>query len=101
MSDAKRVLIHAPTRAALQRARSNAKNLAAALPDIEIEIVVNAEGAAALVDTPDTVTAGMVRLCGNSLRAQGLEAPEGIRVVQAAVAHIVECQAEGWAYIRA
>ncbi len=95
------VLIHAPTEAALARARSNARNLMKARPDALVEIVANAAGVAPAIATPDPATDPFLRLCGNSLAGQGLEAPVHLAVVPAAVVHLAERQAEGWAYIRA
>lgn len=95
------VLIHAPERAALIRARSNAKNLLAARPDAVVEIVVNATGVEAALDTPDPDTDGMLRVCANTLAAKGLVAPDELTVVPAAVVHLAERQGAGWAYIRA
>lgn len=96
-----RVVIHAPTAAALKRARSNARNLLRAEPDAEVRIIANAEAAATAVTTPDAETDRHLALCRNSLNAQGLEAPAGIATVPAAVVELVRLQANGWAYIRA
>ena len=95
-----RLLIHAPTETALTRARSNARNLLAGVPDAEVEIVVNAAAVRAALDAPDAETDTLLVFCGNSLRAQGLQAPRA-PVVAAAVRYIAERQAAGWAYIRA
>jgi len=97
-----RLLIHAPTPASLERARSNARNLLKADPSAEVEIVANAAGARAAIEgppTPEGETAPI--LCGNSIANQGLTAPEGARVIDAAVLYIAQRQAEGWAYLRA
>ena len=94
-----RLLIHAPTAAALARARSNARNLLRADPTAEGESVVNA-GAVATASETGEVEPPLL-LCGNSLAAQGLVAPETARVVSAAVLHIATRQHEGWAYMRA
>lgn len=94
-----RLLIHAPTAAALARARSNARNLLRADPTAEVEIVVNAGAVATAIETGEVEPP--LLLCGNSLAAQGLAAPETARVVPAAVLHIASRQNEGWAYMRA
>ncbi|MBV6656517.1 MAG: hypothetical protein KI785_01995 [Devosiaceae bacterium] len=94
------VLLHAPTPQALERARSNAKNLAAADPDAAIEIVVNAAGARAATESADDATDAHLLVCENSLRKQGLTARAGLKTVGAAVLHLAQRQAEGWAYIR-
>lgn len=102
MADRIRLLIHAPTADALSRARSNARNLLAAEPSAEVEIVVNAAGARAAVDGPPTPMGETAPiLCANSLSAQNLAAPHGAIVVEAAVLHIARRQQEGWAYLRA
>lgn len=96
-----RVVIHAPTAAALKRARSNARNLLRAEPDVQVRIIANAEAAAAALTTPDAETDQHLALCLNSLKAQGLSAPVGIATVPAAVVELARLQADGWAYIRA
>ncbi len=96
-----KLIIHAPTAAALERARSNARNLVAVHPEAEIRIVVNAGGVEAALDTPDPETDGFLTLCENTLNRKGLEPPSGIATTKVAVLLIAELQAEGWAYMRA
>lgn len=95
-----RVLLHAPTAEALVRARRNARNLGKARPDAEVLILANAGAVAAALATPDE-TDPLLRLCRNSLAAQGLDNTAGLAEVEAAVVTLAERQAEGWAYIRA
>ncbi|SMH35595.1 hypothetical protein [Azospirillum agricola] len=95
-----RLVIHAPTAAALERARRNAANLRKARPDAAIRIVANAEAVAAALDRPDSDTDPLLRLCGNTLARLGRTAP-GLTVVEAGVLDIAEAQAEGWGYMRA
>ncbi|AWU97623.1 hypothetical protein DM194_25325 (plasmid) [Azospirillum ramasamyi] len=95
-----RLVIHAPTPAALERARNNARNLLKARPDAEIRIVVNAGAVAAALDGPDAETDRLLRVCGNTLAKTGRTA-EGLTVVPAGVLDIAEAQAEGWGYMRA
>lgn len=95
-----RVLLHAPTAEALARARRNARNLGKARPDAEVLIVANAGAVAAALATPDE-TDPLLRLCRNSLAAQGLKNPTGLAEVEAAVVALAELQAAGWLYIRA
>lgn len=95
-----RLLIHAPTEAALERARSNARNLLAQLSDAKIEIVVNAKAVAPALIPAGDATDDLIVFCANSIRAQGLKEPMG-HVVNAAVRHIAERQQQGWAYMRA
>ncbi|MBP2232016.1 NitT/TauT family transport system ATP-binding protein [Azospirillum agricola] len=95
-----RLVIHAPTAAALERARRNAANLRKARPDGAIRIVANAEAVAAALDRPDPDTDPLLRLCGNTLAKLGRPA-SGLTVVEAGVLDIAEAQAEGWGYMRA
>lgn len=95
-----RLVVHAPTAAALDRARRNAVNLLKARPDAHVRIVVNAAAAAAALDAPDAETDSLLRICGNTLAKIGRTA-DGLTVVPAAVVDIAEAQAEGWAYMRA
>lgn len=99
MSDLQ-LMIHAPTEAALQRARRNAANLAAAAPDAQIEIVLNGPAVAAALDTPHE-TDDLLRLCGNTLANINRDLPAGLEKVSAAVLHIAERQRDGWGYMRA
>jgi intracellular sulfur oxidation DsrE/DsrF family protein len=95
-----RLIIHAPTEASLGRGRRNLANLLKQAPDAQVELVVNADAAPAALCTPDPLD-GYLRVCRNSLNANQLVAPEGIVVVDAAVLHIAQRQAAGWAYMRA
>jgi uncharacterized protein len=96
-----RVVLHAPTSAALERARGNLRNLRRADPAAEIRILANAEGAAAALARPDEDADRHLALCQNSLDAQGLAAPLGIATVPSVVMALVGLQAAGWIYIRA
>ncbi len=95
-----RLVIHAPTAAALDRARRNAANLLKARPDAEIRIVANADAVAPALDRPDPPTDPLLRLCGNTLAKLGRTA-DGLTVVEAGVLEIAEAQAAGWGYMRA
>lgn len=104
MSDspaALRVVLHAPTAAALTRARSNLRNLLAAAPDTEVRIVANADGVAAALAEPDATADRHLLLCENTLRNRSLSAPDGIDTVPVAVHALATMQRDGWAYIRA
>lgn len=48
-----RILLHAPTAAALTRARQNAINITADDPAAEVRIVVNGDAVAAVLETVD------------------------------------------------
>ncbi|EAZ97445.1 hypothetical protein [Marinobacter sp. ELB17] len=95
-----RVLLHAPTAEALARARRNAANLQNARPDAEVLIIANGAAVATALATPDA-TDSLLRLCRNSLVAQGLDNTRGLVEVEAAVVTLAERQVEGWVYIRA
>lgn len=96
-----RLIVHAPTVAALRRARRNIANLLAADPEALVELVVNSEAAIAAIDDPDPATADYVVVCENSLAAAGRDNPPGVRTIPTAVLHIARRQAEGWSYFRA
>jgi intracellular sulfur oxidation DsrE/DsrF family protein len=96
-----RLLLHAPTEAALIRAQANARNLLKLEPAARIEIVVNASAAAAALLIEDDDIRSRLVLCQNSLARQGLKAPGAVRLVPAAVQHLAQRQRAGWAYIRA
>ena len=96
-----RVVLHAPTANALQRARANARNLRRRQPDAEIMIVVNADGVPAALETKDAETDDLLRICANTFAARKLSAPRDINAVPAAVETIAQLQIEGWVYIRA
>jgi len=96
-----RLVLHAPTAAALTRARSNARNLLARRSDTKILIVVNADGVAAIGSGGDAETDAMIRICENTLRSRNLAFPEHLKTIPAAIETLAELQAEGWIYIRA
>lgn len=97
----KKLVIHAPSPAALKRAQANLRNLLAQRADLEVELVVNGPAMADAVHIDDDTVRPRLVLCANSLKGQELAAPEGVRVVPTAVAHLFDRQSEGWAYIRA
>lgn len=94
------LLIHAPTPGSLERARRNAANLHKADPQAQVEIVANAGAVAAALADAHPTDAHLV-LCQNTLAATGAQAPAHIKTVSAAVLHIAQRQADGWAYMRA
>jgi intracellular sulfur oxidation DsrE/DsrF family protein len=96
-----KLMIHAPTPQALMRAQANARNLLKLEPDARIEIVVNGPAAADALAIEDVSIRGLLVLCNNSLINQGLEVPEDLRIVPAAVQHLARQQGEGWSYMRA
>jgi NitT/TauT family transport system ATP-binding protein len=96
-----RVIIHAPTPDALERAKSNARNLLSAQPDCTCEIVVNASAVAVALAQQVEETDPLLRICGNTLKRKSLSAPGRFRVVDAAIVYLAERQADGWVYVRA
>jgi uncharacterized protein len=95
------VLIHAPSPAAVQRARNNAANLLKLQPDTAIRIVVNAEGVAALLDTPRSDTDRFTLVCATTLERIGREAPAPLRTIPVAIVELTQMQLAGWIYVRA
>ncbi|MFJ9450347.1 hypothetical protein [Herbaspirillum sp. NPDC101397] len=95
-----RLIIHAPTPGALERGRRNLANLLKQAPTAQVELVINAGAVAAALDTPSPLDSHL-RICRNTLEANLFTAPDGVSVVAAAVLHIAQRQAEGWAYMRA
>ena len=95
-----RLIIHAPTPNALDRARRNLANLLKLAPAAQVELVINAGAVAAALSKPDPLDHHLC-ICRNTLVANQLTAPDGITVVPAAILHIAQRQADGWAYMRA
>lgn len=96
-----RIVIHAPTPQALQRARSNVANLKAQEPNAEVRIIANSTAVEKAVGERDEATDQCLTLCRNSLNKHGLDAPSGVEVTSAAVLLLAKLQQEGWIYIRA
>ncbi|AYR19948.1 hypothetical protein [Alcaligenes faecalis] len=97
-----RVLLHAPTVDALERARSNARNLLRDIPDAQIRIIVNAQAVQACVEGAEHDCDAYTYLCPNTLRHQDLNAPERFQTLEhGAITALVKLQAENWIYIRA
>ena len=96
-----RILLHAPTAAALGRARRSAQNVLGAHPEADVLIVVNAEGAESAVLKPDEATDRLTVVCEVPLQRTGLQAAPGQRTTPLSTVFIAERQAEGFAYIRA
>ena len=101
MADPLRILLHAPSAAALQRARRSALDVLKVRPDTQIEILADAEGAEAALVRHEEATDHLVVLCEASLRRSGLGPPEGRRTAPLAALLLVHRQAEGWTYIHA
>jgi intracellular sulfur oxidation DsrE/DsrF family protein len=111
-----RVLFHLDegSRGQVRLVFANVENLVADFGEgnVEVELVVNAEGVLALLKVPDLHGPHIERLrakgvricvCENSLRQMGLTKAallDGVETVPAGVGELVRKQAEGWAYIR-
>jgi intracellular sulfur oxidation DsrE/DsrF family protein len=100
-TQALRVLIHAPTAAAVTRARNNAVNLQKDVPDAEVRIIVNADGVAALLDAPRPETDCLTLVCANTLNRIQRTAPSPLQTVPASISAIARMQGDGWCYVRA
>jgi uncharacterized protein len=97
-----RILLHAPTANALNRARSNAANLTSDASQNLVRIIVNAEAVGAALDTPDAATDAVTLVCPNTLAKIGRDAPAPLTVLpEGAVSAIARMQLEGWCYVRA
>jgi uncharacterized protein len=97
-----RILIHAPTANALNRARSNVINLTNGASESWVRIIVNADAVEATLDMPNTVTDALTLVCPNTLAKIGRDAPAPLTVLaEGAIAVIARMQLEGWCYVRA
>lgn len=97
-----RVLLHAPSAAAVARARSNALNLLKEQPTAEVRIVLNADGVAAALDAPHPQADPHTWVCPNTLETTGRTASAPLRALPVgAVLALVQLQREGWIYLRA
>ncbi len=96
-----RLIVHAPTHAALLRARRNIRNLLLAAPDVEVELVLNGEAVRSELESPDSELRRYLVICENSLVAANAIAPTGVTTTPVAVLHIAQRQQDGWAYLRA
>jgi uncharacterized protein len=96
------ILLHAPSAAALQRARSNAANLARAVPPPLVRIVVNGDAVAATLDQPDAASDALTLVCPNTLQKIGRTAAAPLTILdRGAVLAIAHMQRKGWCYVRA
>lgn len=97
-----KVILHAPTPAALERARNNAANLRRSAPDADVRIVANAQAVAAALDAPHEELDPITWVCPNTLARTNRENREPLHVLAGpAVLEIARMQQAGWAYIRA
>lgn len=99
--DVMKVILHAPTPAALDRARNNAMNLKRDAPDADVRIIVNAEAVAKALDVVHPEMDAFTWVCPNTLARTSRDNRLPLRVLnQAAIFEIVSLQRTGWIYIR-
>lgn len=95
------VILHAPTSAALERARNNAVNLKRDAPDAEIRIIVNAGAVGSALDIEHLETDAFTWVCPNSLARTSRDNRLPLQVLdRAAILEMVTLQQQGWCYIR-
>ena len=96
------ILLHAPTASGLLRARNNAANILEADATATVRIVVNSEGLAAALDSPDPHGDALTLVCPNTLRRLGRRAAPSMTVLSVAAAlSLAVMQRDGWIYVRA
>lgn len=96
-----KVILHAPTPAALDRARRNAVNLLRDVPDIELRIVLNAEAVEAALDQAHADVDTHTWVCPTTLTRIGRENRPPLQVMAgSAIIEIARMQQNGWVYIR-
>lgn len=97
-----KVVLHAPTADALQRARSNAGNLLREAPAAQVKIVLNAQAVTAALDEPHDECDAITWLCPNTLKRANRQNREPLQVLaHGAVLELARLQQDGWVYIRA
>ncbi len=97
-----KVILHAPSPAALQRARNNALNLRNGMPAAEVRIIANAQAVESALDVAHERLDASTWICPVSLERLGRGNREPLQVLGgSAVLEIARMQAAGWVYIRA
>jgi len=98
---ATKVILHAPTPAALERARNNAANFRRENPEADVRIIVNAEAVAAALDAAHPDMDARTWVCPNTLKRINRENRPPLQSLGgAAISEIVRLQGQGWIYIR-
>lgn len=96
-----KVVLHAPTLAALERARNNAMNLKRERPEADVRIIVNGEAVAQALDAAHPEADALTWVCPNTLARANRENRHPLRVLAGpAVLEIAQLQCDGWVYIR-
>ncbi|HLR13623.1 MAG TPA: hypothetical protein VK104_08420 [Burkholderiaceae bacterium] len=99
--DVMKVILHAPTPAALERARNNAMNLKRDVPDADVRIIVNAEAVGRAQDVVHPEMDAFTWVCPNTLARTSRDNRPPLQVLDhAAIFEIVGLQHKGWVYIR-
>ena len=97
-----KALLHAPTPAALERARNNAANLKREAPGAQVRIVANAQAVAAALDAPHAELDALTWVCSITLARTGRENRPPLHPTPGpAILEIACLQQQGWLYIRA
>ncbi len=97
-----RILLHAPTAAALTRTRNNANNIAAEGPAADVRIVLNGDAVAAALTAPDAILDSRTLVFPNTLGRMGRDAPSPLLVLsRGASLSLALMQQEGWCHVRA
>jgi intracellular sulfur oxidation DsrE/DsrF family protein len=97
-----KVVLHAPTADALQRARNNAGNLLREQPGARIKIVLNAQAVIAALDDPQEALDAITWLCPNTLNRAARQNRAPLQVLaHGAIVELARLQQDGWVYIRA
>jgi len=97
-----RILLHAPSAAALTRARGNATNLAKDAQLVLVRIVVNGAAVSAALDEPDASADAIPLVCPKTLQKIGRQALSLLTVLASgAILEIATLQRDGWRYVRA
>ncbi|MEC4718376.1 hypothetical protein RY831_04415 [Noviherbaspirillum sp. CPCC 100848] len=66
-----------------------------------MRILVNADGVAAVLDTPRPDTDCLTLICENTLKRIQRIAPSPLQTVPASILALAEMQRDGWCYVRA
>ncbi|HWK69497.1 MAG TPA: hypothetical protein VNS29_01485 [Burkholderiaceae bacterium] len=96
-----KVILHAPTPEALERARNNAINLRREDSEAEVRIIVNAKAVATALDVAHPDMDAFTWVCPNTLTRSNRENRPPLHLLDgAAVLEIARLQQNGWVYIR-
>jgi intracellular sulfur oxidation DsrE/DsrF family protein len=96
-----KVVLHAPTAAALVRARHEARGLLASPDRGIVRIVVGGEAVTSALDEPDPELDHLMVICADALTHAGRVAPAGTELTPSAGYLLSRLQRKGWAYVRA